>query len=198
MWGKQRELRFCFGTGTVQGEPSFTSVPSYHIEPVVQRSALYRTKADARWGKGLHASDTLGIPAYGESRTRHRKAKRKKRGGASQSGMPAVKKWTSAVTPAGDTGFTRCQICKALVKHLERHMKKVHTERGDSIVTAPTPSATPERRKTSATDQLRNPVFQDRLARALDASKEYAHNFRVKGRYGSHPSHDDYGDEGRP
>jgi hypothetical protein len=46
--------------------------------------------------------------------------------------------------------------------------------------------------------ELTNEVLQQRLARAMDATKDYAHNFRERGRYGSHPSHDNYDDEGRP
>src|SRR5690606_29358936 len=34
--------------------------------------------------------------------------------------------------------------------------------------------------------------------RQLDATKGYAHFARENGRFGSHPSHDDFGDESRP
>jgi hypothetical protein len=46
--------------------------------------------------------------------------------------------------------------------------------------------------------ELRNEVSQERLSRALDATKEYAHNFQDGGRFGSHPSHDRFDDEGMP
>lgn len=40
-----------------------------------------------------------------------------------------------------------------------------------------------------------NPILQEQLNRALDATKSYGHAYREGGSYGSHPSHDDY-DEG--
>jgi hypothetical protein len=39
---------------------------------------------------------------------------------------------------------------------------------------------------------------QDRLERAHDATRDFAHSFRDNGRFGSHPSHDGYGDDDRP
>lgn len=46
--------------------------------------------------------------------------------------------------------------------------------------------------------ELKNEILQQKLARALDASKDFAHNFREEGRYGSHPVHDDYDDGSNP
>jgi hypothetical protein len=60
------------------------------------------------------------------------------------------------------------------------------------------PPENPEPRMTAEPPhQLENEVFQERLSRTMDATKDYAHNFREKGRYGSHPSHDNYDDEGQ-
>jgi hypothetical protein len=47
-------------------------------------------------------------------------------------------------------------------------------------------------------EKLQNDVLQQKLSRVLDATKNFAHNFREQGRYGSHPSHDDFSDEGNP
>jgi len=67
--------------------------------------------------------------------------------------------------------------------------------RGTSHFPKPGP---PERIPTAVRpENLRNEELQQRMARALDATKEFAHKFREHGRYGSHPSHDDYSDEGR-
>jgi hypothetical protein len=37
--------------------------------------------------------------------------------------------------------------------------------------------------------------FLQAMGESRDGSKEYAHNFREHGRFGSHPIHDDYDDE---
>jgi len=47
-------------------------------------------------------------------------------------------------------------------------------------------------------ESLRNEVLQQRLGRKMDATKDFSHNFREGGHYGSYPSHDDYSDEGNP
>ena len=39
---------------------------------------------------------------------------------------------------------------------------------------------------------------QDMLERNLDETKDYAHSFRENGRFGSHPSHDGFGDDSEP
>ena len=41
-------------------------------------------------------------------------------------------------------------------------------------------------------------TFGDALERDLDASKESAWTSRERGRFGSHPAHDDYSDESEP
>lgn len=83
-------------------------------------------------------------------------------------------------------------------KHLTRHNKKVHS------ASNPRPTSTdtvgrPRARNTAVSDDaLHNEVLQSRIARKMDATKDYAHTYREQGRFGSHPSHDDYDDEGRP
>jgi hypothetical protein len=74
---------------------------------------------------------------------------------------------------------------------LQNHIREVHEREASMADPAVVNQAT-------APKKLRNEVLQQRLERALDATKEFAHNFREKGRYGSHPSHDNYDDEGNP
>jgi hypothetical protein len=111
----------------------------------------------------------------------------------------------SAVTPSSHFSrhppeeHTICSQCgvRLLNKNVQLHFNKVHGKK-KSAASSDLLSRAPDRRKTAVpTDQLKNPIFQERLQRALDATREYAHSFREEGRYGSHPSHDDY-DEGKP
>jgi hypothetical protein len=95
-------------------------------------------------------------------------------------------------------GFTVCSECgvSLLKKHVQRHFKKAHTKRRRTPHAQA--SGLPKARRTAAsTEGLKNEVLQAQLNRAMDATKDYAHSFREHGRYGSHPSHDDY-DEGTP
>jgi hypothetical protein len=98
-------------------------------------------------------------------------------------------------------GLTRCSHCGArlLEKNLERHLNRVHRVMKTTVRSSPLyDSDRPESRKTVVPpDQLKNEMLQERLNRAMDATRGYAHSFREHGRFGSHPSHDDY-DEGNP
>jgi hypothetical protein len=200
--GSNENCVFCFGSGTVQGEPSFTPVPSYDINPTVQPlSGGYRSKADARLGgSGLHAADTFGVPSYG---TVGRNAKRKKRNRQPPTaGTPTASPTTPtnvSVSQSSTTLFTYCKICNARVlnKNVVRHLRKAHSDRP-----GPTPtrqkSTGPDPRQTAVPDtEFQNPILHDRLNRALDATRDYAHTFRESGRFGSHPAHDDFSDEGQ-
>lgn len=96
--------------------------------------------------------------------------------------------------------FTICSQCGArlLTTGIQRHFNKVHGKKRVAAASDVLLSGVPDRRKTAVPpDQLKNPIFQERLSRAMDGTRDYAHSFREKGRYGSHPSHDDY-DEGKP
>jgi hypothetical protein len=99
-------------------------------------------------------------------------------------------------------GFIQCPSCGVAVlqKHLGRHIKKVHPNSvGIRVSRPPEGLADATSRLTaSPAKQLKNEIFQERLSRALDATKDYAHNFREGGRFGSHPAHDRFDDEGMP
>ena len=96
--------------------------------------------------------------------------------------------------------FTICSQCgtRLLTARIQQHFNEFHSKKKAAATSDVLLSGVPNRRKTAARpDQLKNTIFQERLSRALDATKDYAHSFREQGRYGSHPSHDDY-DEGKP
>ncbi len=99
-------------------------------------------------------------------------------------------------------GFTSCPRCGArlLEKHLHRHFDRVHKAMKQEIPRSRLVdrSGRPEPNMTAAPpDQLKNELFQEKINRSMDATRGYAQSFREHGRYGSHPSHDDY-DEGAP
>jgi len=98
-------------------------------------------------------------------------------------------------------GFTVCSQCGArlLEKHLQRHFDKVHRAmKQQTLRSRLHGSGRAEPNKTAAPpDQLKNELLQEKLNRSMDATRGYAQSFREHGRYGSHPSHDDY-DEGAP
>jgi hypothetical protein len=85
-----------------------------------------------------------------------------------------------------------CPICKARVRdtRIRKHMTKVHMRRVvRPHVTVVRSSKDPLRQSTS----LVAPRDKN-----LDATKLYAHPYRERGRYGSHPSHDGFDDESSP
>jgi hypothetical protein len=57
------------------------------------------------------------------------------------------------------------------------------------------PTATVSSRSISETTKIREPKNNKNT---MDASQEYAHNYRESGKYGSHPSHDNYGEDADP
>ena len=88
-----------------------------------------------------------------------------------------------------------CPECKQPVRadRLPRHRRKVHSKANTvscgSIRVAekkwPTPKATGFVQRD-----------QSRVERSLDATRNIGYPCRESGRYGSHPAHDDFGDEG--
>jgi hypothetical protein len=101
--------------------------------------------------------------------------------------------------------LTLCPICGVPIGKSSRHVREVHgpgaaprplrrTPRGKSPAVQQGPlSSAPNRNCQIATNQ----VSEQTANRSLDASRDFAHNFRESGRYGSHPSYDDF-DEGNP
>jgi predicted RNA-binding Zn-ribbon protein involved in translation (DUF1610 family)/uncharacterized C2H2 Zn-finger protein len=164
-------------------------------------SSQYVTKADARLGRGLHASDTFALPAYSQvgNTTLHQKGRKRKKRTAANLTQPAstILKSQATNTP---TGFTRCPECgvPVLAKNLLRHSKKAHSQNRPTAALHETSGRSEARMTTAPSHELANEVLQQRLNRSMDATKDFAHSFREQGRYGSHPSHDNYDDEGRP
>jgi hypothetical protein len=112
----------------------------------------------------------------------------------------------SELSPAGVQGkaggkrlgssMVLCPQCHAKVRmdRLIKHLRRVH----------PAPAPTESRTKSSLPARVADipietdPVQDDqtRIERRLDATRDYAHAYREYGRFGSHPSHDDFGDDG--
>jgi hypothetical protein len=92
-------------------------------------------------------------------------------------------------------GCELCPICKGDVwvksGRLKRHMRKVHKRRFRQSVTGPAASSTSEKERGGTT-------FVAPRDKNLDATKPYAHSYRERGRFGSHPSHDGFDDESGP
>lgn len=92
--------------------------------------------------------------------------------------------------------FNICPECKARVRgdRLNRHLKKVHKSRAVGARAVPKANIA-----ESAKDVLRETTtFAAPSDKNLDATKLYAHSYRERGRFGSHPSHDGFGDESGP
>jgi hypothetical protein len=98
--------------------------------------------------------------------------------------------------------MTRCPQCAAQVRtdRLEAHVRKVHrtTEAARPRVHQSPTHQHGVRRQGSATLGEFFPSDSDggRTERQLDSCRDYR-GFRERGRFGSHPSHDDYSDESK-
>jgi hypothetical protein len=107
-----------------------------------------------------------------------------------------------------------CPRCRTKVKttRIGRHFKKVH-HRTDSVRARPVlgpprkmPKITAKRAEgvaaSSAEPRAREiPISreeQTQRERRMDSTRDYAHPYRESGRFGSHPSHDNFGDESGP
>lgn len=117
--------------------------------------------------------------------------------------------------------LTKCPQCSALVKNenLSKHVKKVHSSQNSGlnqarnpsklltinqkkVITKPTPppSNRPKIQRNSSlrsmapTKDQEQRIQYNRAQRELDGSRDYW-QYRESGRFGSHPSYDDYGDE---
>ena len=76
--------------------------------------------------------------------------------------------------------------------NLKRHFRKVHkASPGQS-------SRTPTGSPSEATTARETTTFVAPRDKNLDATKLYAHSYRKRGRFGSHPSHDGFDDESGP
>lgn len=103
-----------------------------------------------------------------------------------------------------------CPKCGVQVneKNLSRHLQNVHYFDTASNTSKQKPRArkggkqSESKKKTASTPQRRQtPSWMEGQhddGRKMDVTRPYAHARREHGRFGSHPSHDDYGDESNP
>ena len=126
----------------------------------------------------------------------------------------SVKSPTAPPSPARlveAPGFVRCPKCHNKIKTLRLawHLQNVdHSKQGQpsapalkTIDPVRGDNSGARRPKVNPTavrqEDLTNEVRQSQISRSTDASRDFAHAFRERGKYGSYPSHDDYGDEGK-
>ncbi len=102
--------------------------------------------------------------------------------------------------------WSKCPVCPAQVKkgRLERHVRNAHRLEINVELVFGEPDYTARSRKR---DGLHNPsrtgsqlIARDdpRNESRLDRTKPYAHAYRERGKFGSHPAHDGYDDESSP
>jgi hypothetical protein len=98
----------------------------------------------------------------------------------------------STAPSKSDEGYEYCSICKVRLKvgRLQKHLRKVHKRRPIRAPKVVVQSSKDERSKKT--------ILVTALDKNLDATKPYAHSYRERGRYGSHPSHDAFDDESGP
>ena len=120
--------------------------------------------------------------------------------------------------------LTKCEICKwdVSTKRLIKHMKKVHgslateqrlknAQKRLNTVRAKRRTMPSGGRRAPAHDKTYSKGSYDseahlvsdthegaRSQRMLDQTRLYAHAYRERGRYGSHPIHDGFDDESNP
>ncbi len=120
--------------------------------------------------------------------------------------------------------LTKCTIChwEVSAKRLIKHVKKVHgslaTEQRLKTAQKTLKMGRPKRRITATNESRKLPHDKTRSKgsydseahlvsdlhegaksqRMLDQTRPYAHAFRERGRYGSHPAHDGFDDESTP
>jgi hypothetical protein len=103
-----------------------------------------------------------------------------------------------------------CSVCGVPVREdrLAKHLRTVHSAMGKSVSstrakpqrppTAPRPPKTSSRSSPSTKAPVATERGQYEIEGNLDYTRkhQYSTNYREQGRFGSHPSHDDYSDEG--
>ncbi|MEW6737389.1 MAG: hypothetical protein AB1489_39270 [Acidobacteriota bacterium] len=108
--------------------------------------------------------------------------------------------------------LVNCSFCINRVRlgRLERHIKKVHNDDNLNVEKAQSkPIQNSNINMEKKVDELVKSINSRRLdsfndkdptisERRLDYTKPYAHFYRENGKFGSHPSHDNFGDESEP
>lgn len=103
-------------------------------------------------------------------------------------------------------GMSVCPKCSVPVRevNLPRHIRKVHHTAygtpgsGKKAKVPPGKSGRAQLFREASNSKKNNEVFQQRLERKMDATKNIGYPTREQGRYGSHPAHDAFDDESKP
>lgn len=198
--GANENCPYCFGKGYVQegipwtggGTGGINFVPANKAKSVEILREAKILSAGARRGRRRN-NQAIKSTARGRSRV--------------AVGRPSV---ASASLKAGRS-LRRCPMCKALVKtrKLPRHLsmkcpknrelkiKLLLSLKAGHSSTATIRREIPESVGNSK-DKKRKVYDQVSGRDRVDFTKDYAHNFRERGRFGSHPSHDGFDDESGP
>lgn len=107
--------------------------------------------------------------------------------------------------------FVRCDACQWIGRandypgHAQKHRSRVTGHNGPAVARqSRTPVVRPSQpdagHEAAGDDSSAEGVGvrstdEPASVRSMDATRGYAHPFREQGRFGSHPSHDGYGDE---
>jgi hypothetical protein len=215
--GTNENCMFCYGSGFVEGSrqiPSSTGTPRVVCKPATPMARAPRRQyacpiCNALVGKlPRHLRRVHQIPPDPPSVTTPDPA--------------ATSKVTCPASPPVPLGnhpiCLECNLRFGSRGALEQHRRDKHgigTKKRESAVPpadrrkarrhrpeksvrsrAPVMNGSPAPKTAVRPDHLRDEIRQQKQERAMDATRDFAHNFREQGRYGSHPSHDDYGDEG--
>lgn len=98
-----------------------------------------------------------------------------------------------------------CLLCKRKMKAfaLPRHLVREHNIRPFNDSNRPLPrlfqvNAEPRHATLESRRQQNDVESLENDDREMDATRGWGGSFREEGRFGSHPSHDDFGDESEP
>lgn len=203
--GTNENCMFCFGTGIIDGPRQIPPSTGYHDDltscPVCgcgdNKQKLDRHLRRAHGGKTEPPLELGKVRHTGQPEIQQ----------YPQTLRPNAQFPKSAVRPRLSLDFVTCKICCTAVRKasFRQHMPRKHHVYSDltahaALAVASGPAREAPRPNVTAVPphKLKNEILQQKLARALDASRDFAHNFGEEGRYGSHPAYDDYDDESKP
>lgn len=102
--------------------------------------------------------------------------------------------------PPPEDNYRTCPACKARLKlqKFAKHLRKVHGFRPNATVSVKRARKTSRGETSNGGSSRKQTTMFLKPENNLDATKLYAHRYRERGRFGSHPSHDSFGDESGP
>ena len=100
--------------------------------------------------------------------------------------------------PQSESSLVGCPQCGCPVKksRLPSHLARVHRDLPKTSHRRQQPASVSVASPTSNEFSRSNVIETNE--RQMDYTRPYAHAYREHGRFGSHPSHDDFGDESKP